>query len=154
MAQRAITGFHLDVENSWVAELACGHRQHVRHDPPFQERPWVVTEVGREARLGALLDCLFCDMPALPQAATVYKRTREFDQETVPKGLLADHKTAPETWGRIVVLEGALLYSLAAPQGQSWVLRPGIPGIIAPTVPHKVKPQGRVRFFVEFLRAT
>ena len=32
--QQAIVGFHLDEENHWVAELACGHGQHVRHDPP------------------------------------------------------------------------------------------------------------------------
>jgi hypothetical protein len=30
MEQR-ITGFHLDDESHWVAELVCGHYQHVRH---------------------------------------------------------------------------------------------------------------------------
>ena len=29
--QRKITGFHLDEEGYWVAELECGHNQHVRH---------------------------------------------------------------------------------------------------------------------------
>ena len=38
--QRKITGFHLDEEGHWVAELECGHNQHVRHDPPYVERPW------------------------------------------------------------------------------------------------------------------
>lgn len=32
--QQRITGFHLDEENHWVAELECGHFQHTRHDPP------------------------------------------------------------------------------------------------------------------------
>ena len=32
--QQAILGFHLDEENDWVADLACGHGQHVRHNPP------------------------------------------------------------------------------------------------------------------------
>ncbi|MEG0603969.1 MAG: DUF3565 domain-containing protein, partial [Acinetobacter sp.] len=27
--QQAIVGFHLDEENHWVADLACGHMQHV-----------------------------------------------------------------------------------------------------------------------------
>lgn len=45
--QQAIIGFHLDEENHWVAELACGHHQHVRHTPPWQNRPWVITEQGR-----------------------------------------------------------------------------------------------------------
>ena len=36
--QQAIVGFHLDEEQHWVAELACGHNQHVRHTPPWQNR--------------------------------------------------------------------------------------------------------------------
>jgi hypothetical protein len=37
------------------------HFQHVRHDPPLVERPWVLTEDGRASRLGATLDCKKCD---------------------------------------------------------------------------------------------
>ncbi len=59
--QRAIAGFHRDDEGHWVAELACGHNQHVRHKPPFIERPWVTTEAGRAAHIGTLLDCKLCD---------------------------------------------------------------------------------------------
>ena len=43
---RRIAGFHRDGEGHWVAELECGHSQHVRHDPPWQNRPWVMTEQG------------------------------------------------------------------------------------------------------------
>ena len=32
--QAQVTGFHQDEEVHWVAELECGHNQHVRHDPP------------------------------------------------------------------------------------------------------------------------
>lgn len=39
--QRRIVGFHLDEANDWVAELECGHNQHVRHNPPWTHRPWV-----------------------------------------------------------------------------------------------------------------
>ena len=55
--QQAIVGFHLDEENHWIADLACGHGQHVRHDPPWQNRPWVLTEQGRNEKLGAMLEC-------------------------------------------------------------------------------------------------
>ncbi|MBL8322089.1 MAG: DUF3565 domain-containing protein [Acinetobacter sp.] len=58
---QAIVGFHQDEEKHWVADLACGHAQHVRHDPPWQNRPWVVTEAGRQSKLGAALNCLKCD---------------------------------------------------------------------------------------------
>jgi hypothetical protein len=59
--KQPITGFHQDEVGHWVAELACGHAQHVRHDPPWQVRPWVLTESGRQSRLGETLDCVICD---------------------------------------------------------------------------------------------
>ena len=37
---RRIAGFHQDELGDWVAELDCGHTQHVRHNPPWQLRPW------------------------------------------------------------------------------------------------------------------
>lgn len=33
--KRSIAGFHQDEESHWVAELDCGHGQHMRHDPPW-----------------------------------------------------------------------------------------------------------------------
>jgi hypothetical protein len=62
--ERAITGFHLDDEGHWVAELACGHDRHVRHDPPWQSRPWVATPEGRAAAIGLVLACRKCDQGA------------------------------------------------------------------------------------------
>ena len=57
---RRIVGFHTDELGDWVAELECGHGQHVRHDPPWQNRPWVVTAAGRARFLGAELHCVKC----------------------------------------------------------------------------------------------
>ena len=62
MKQR-IVGYHKDEEDHWVADLACGHTQHVRHNPPLITRPWVTTEAGRRHYLGAELDCKKCDRP-------------------------------------------------------------------------------------------
>ena len=45
----------------WVADLDCGHSQHVRHDPPWQLRSWVITERGRSEKIGFELDCIECD---------------------------------------------------------------------------------------------
>ena len=61
MAKQGMVGYHLDDEGHWVAELACGHFQHVRHEPPWMVRPWVLTEQGRESMLGYELDCKKCD---------------------------------------------------------------------------------------------
>ena len=59
--RQAIIGFHQDEEQHWVADLACGHSQHVRHTPPWQNRPWVMTEQGRQEKLGMTLECKTCD---------------------------------------------------------------------------------------------
>jgi Protein of unknown function (DUF3565) len=67
--QRAIAGFHQDQEDHWVAELECGHTRHVRHNPPWQNRPWVVTQEGRTRFLGTMLDCAICDEAIRPDAA-------------------------------------------------------------------------------------
>lgn len=58
---RKIVGFHQDERLDWVADLECGHGQHVRHNPPWMLRPWVITPEGRETWLGAELDCRRCD---------------------------------------------------------------------------------------------
>jgi len=58
-----IVGYHQDEEGHWVADLACGHGQHVRHQPPFMNRPWVVTSQGRSQHIGTLLNCKKCDDP-------------------------------------------------------------------------------------------
>lgn len=59
--KQPITGYHQDDEHHWVAQLACGHNQHVRHDPPWVNRPWVVTPEGRKSMLGYKLECKKCD---------------------------------------------------------------------------------------------
>lgn len=61
-----IVGYHQDEEKHWVAELSCGHQQHVRHRPPFIERPWVLTESGRAAKIGHPVKCAECMREATP----------------------------------------------------------------------------------------
>jgi len=58
--KQAITGYHKDEHEDWVAELACGHFQHVRNNPPFVNRPWVETLTGRDTMLGHHLHCKKC----------------------------------------------------------------------------------------------
>jgi len=59
--QQPITSYFQDEEKHWVAKLACGHNQHVRHNPPLVSRPWVLTQAGRDGKIGVLLDCKKCD---------------------------------------------------------------------------------------------
>jgi hypothetical protein len=62
--KKRIVGYHVDDEHHWVAELECGHDQHVRHQPPWINRPWVITREGRDSKLGEMLDCRKCDEDA------------------------------------------------------------------------------------------
>jgi hypothetical protein len=55
---RPITGFLLEDQGDWAATLSCGHRQHVRHSPPFESRTSVTTSVGRASRMGVMFDCV------------------------------------------------------------------------------------------------
>lgn len=59
--EQKIVGFHLDEEEHWVADLVCGHKQHVRHEPPFFPREWVTNPSKRKQHLGTLLNCKRCD---------------------------------------------------------------------------------------------
>lgn len=73
-----IIGYHLDEEQHWVAQLACGHFQHVRHDPPMVERPWVLTKEGRDSFLGYELKCVKC-AKGEPKDSQVLPLMNDFD---------------------------------------------------------------------------
>jgi tellurite methyltransferase len=149
---RAIVGFQRDAAGVWVADLACGHRQHVRHAPPWQSREWVLSEQGRAAHVGVELPCPSCEMPALPDGVAVYRQTEDFDQHTLPAGLRRQHALKAGTWGRIVVLAGRLLYVIEREPLAAFVLTPELPGIVPPEIPHHVEPRGPVRLRIEFYR--
>jgi tellurite methyltransferase len=148
----AIRSFREDEEGHWVAELSCGHTQHVRHRPPMEERPWVTTEEGRAQKLGASLPCLYCRMPAIPPEAREYKRTADFDATSLPAGLRKSHSLKAGVWGEIVVTEGRVLYVLEDDGDLGIVLRPGLLGTVGPERPHHVAPEPDAKLFVRFLR--
>lgn len=150
--QRPITGFTQDDEQHWVALLGCGHRQHVRHNPPLVSRPWVLTPEGRGQHLGVMLNCVNCERFVLPEHFVPSKRTPEFTEATVPAGLRKDHATRAGTWARIHVLEGRLRYRVDAWKVDT-VLTPEAPGTVVPEVLHSVEPLGPTRFYVEFYGA-
>ncbi len=91
-------------------------------------------------------------MQVLPSDVVAYNRTPEFTEGTVPAALRASHSTKQGVWGRIVVLEGELVYRIYGPPAEEHLLRPGAEGVVAPQDPHEVEPRGTVRFYVEFLR--
>lgn len=59
--KRKIIGFHPDEPGDWLADLECHHTQHVRHNPPFQNRAWVMDPETRQKYIGYELNCPECN---------------------------------------------------------------------------------------------
>jgi len=91
-------------------------------------------------------------MKQLPENVVQYKRTPEFNEGTIPNGLLHAHQTKAGVWGKIVVVEGRLQYLINEPAEEITILDEDIYGVVEPAVLHEVKPLGKVRFYVEFYR--
>ena len=147
---RAIIGFHGDDDGEWVAELSCGHGQHVRHRPPFQIRPWVLDAKGRQSRIGALLTCTLCDRAELPDGLQLVRTTPKWDEHTMPAGLRSAHHLSRGTWGRIVVFQGQLRFVARTNPVTDVVVQPGCAQAIPPDIDHQVQPLGPVRFSIDF----
>lgn len=148
---RTITGFHQDDAGDWVAELSCLHNQHVRHRPPFQERPWVLEEGGRAGRIGSDLDCPLCDRAELPADLVVVRTAGPFDESTVPEGLRRDHRAPKATWGLLQVASGSVRFTMDPPVPIDRQLVAGDSQPIPPDVTHRVTVSGPVRMHVDFL---
>jgi tellurite resistance-related uncharacterized protein len=149
--QRTIVRFHQDKDGDWVAELSCLHNQHVRHQPPFQERPWVMDESRRTARVGAELECPLCDRAELPEGLHLARTAGPFDADTLPAGLLRGHRVAERTWGCLRVHEGSVWFSMDS-DPPVWVrVEAGGRQTIPPGVLHALTLDGPVRLTVEFL---
>lgn len=91
----------------------------------------------------------------LPDGVTPYKRTPTFTEETIPAALLNDHQTKEGTWGLIRVEEGELRYIVTDPRRtptEVILSEATPPGVVEPTILHRVEPLGAVRFHVEFSR--
>jgi len=150
--RRTIVTFHRDPIGDWAANLGCGHAQHTRHNPPFAERPWVLTEAGRQSKVGTELECLRCDRLELPEALIETRRTRFFDAATVPSALRSRHSAKPGLWVRIEVASGGLRCRYFEPLNITRLVSPEAPAAIPPDVPHRVEIEGAVSFQLVFLR--
>lgn len=87
-------------------------------------------------------------MKTLPTHVAAYKRTPRFTQDTIPAGLLRDHRTKENVWALIHVESGKLQYTIC--DAEVHLLTPDHPGVVEPGVAHHVTPLGKVAFFVEF----
>ena len=148
---RRIIGFRQDSHGDWIAALSCLHGQHVRHQPPFHDRGWVLTEPGRAARLHSKLACPLCDRHELPDRLRVLRSAGPFDEETLPSGLRGDHRLADGTWGRLRVIKGVVRFRFVSDEPSDVRLREGHEQAIPPTVVHRVTPEGPMEIVIDFL---
>lgn len=139
-----MTGFHRDDVGDWVAELECGHNQHVRHRPPFQMRAWALDDAQRRARIGAPLECPLCDRAELPAFVRHVRDSAIWDAKTMPAGLRRRHRLGRGTWGVVHVRKGVLRFDGAE-------IATGATHAIPPDVEHEVEPVGDAEFWIEFL---
>lgn len=148
---RQITGFHQDDAGDWVAQLTCLHNQHVRHDPPFREREWVLSEGSRRERLGSPIDCPLCDRPELPNDLRLKRTAGPFDIGSLPEGLRREHRVADGTWGLLRILNGTVVFEMSTEPPISVTLRTGDSQPIPPGVDHVVRLDPEARIEVDFL---
>ena len=91
-------------------------------------------------------------MKDLPSDLAEFKRTPEFSELSVPVALLSSHSTKEGTWGKIVVLEGKLIYRILEPDAEELELDPQYPGVIEPAIRHEIEIHSPARFYVQFYR--
>ena len=148
---REIAAWRGHPNGHWAAELVCGHSRWVPQGPPDgPEAPAHEPDV-RPARLGSVLECDACERRERPDSLAPYRRTPEFDEASIPKGLLKEHRTKQGVWAVINVTSGQLRYADRDPAFND-VLGPGDALSVPPEHPHSVTALGRVRFYVEFWR--
>lgn len=152
IVKRPMTGFGIDEEGDWFAFLGCGHRQHVRHRPPFISRPWVTTAVGRQSRIGHELDCVRCDRLELPDNAVHQQTAAGFTEQDLVVAMRQSRAAGHDSlWVCAVVTRGELRYR--APSLDIDIkLASGNPGIIPPEATHQLDPVGPVSFYLEIYR--
>jgi len=147
--KRKILSFETDQDKEWRVVLDCGHRRHLRHDPPRETRPRLDDPEARQAVVGRRIECGRCAQRLVPDGAEIYKSTKVFTEESLPQGLLQKHSLKQGVWGSLEVLEGSVIFCEGEERetlekGESWT--------VLPEIVHHLKLKGPVKLRINFLR--
>jgi tellurite resistance-related uncharacterized protein len=107
--------------------------------------------MGRESRIGTAIECPLCERTEIPDGLRLVRSSPEWDERTVPAGLLRSHRLAEGTWGRIRLADGRLRFSARTQPRYERVLGRGDDQGVPPGLDHWVEPLGSVRFAIDFL---
>jgi tellurite resistance-related uncharacterized protein len=77
--------------------------------------------------------------------------TPVFDEQSLPEAIRSEHRTKPDVWGLLRVLEGAATLVFTG-DGREVEVTPSRPAVIPPQETHFVRLGGAVRLQVEFYR--
>ncbi|MBW4078483.1 MAG: DUF3565 domain-containing protein [Acidobacteria bacterium] len=147
---RTILSFYSDDQGDWIAELSCGHRQHVRHRPPFKVRPWVLDHETRCSRLGSSLSCPLCDRAELPNGLRHVQSTPRWDEHTLPARFQCLHRLPEDTWGRITVHRGRLHFTSRGEVDLDVIIDSSTMQAIPPGLDHSLGIIGPVSMSIDF----
>lgn len=90
----------------------------------------------------------------MPSGLRLVRTSPVFDEESVPAGLLGEHRVAAGVWGRLVVRSGALRFVFDGdgdgPPAQT--VAAGASIVIPPERIHHLELLGPVTFVIEFHR--
>ncbi len=89
----------------------------------------------------------------LPAGAKPYRTIGPFDRETLPKGLLAEHRLKPGTWGQLELFEGTLQFTWDDAEGGVERIEAPAQFVVPPEVPHHVAAEGPFKLTITFLSA-
>ncbi|MEN0105335.1 MAG: DUF3565 domain-containing protein [Pseudomonas sp.] len=76
-----ILGFAQDEEGHWVAVLSCGHTQHLRHQPPWQNRDWVQDPTQRQEKIGQPFTCGWCTQGQEPPGSNGQQDAQQDEEQ-------------------------------------------------------------------------
>lgn len=88
----------------------------------------------------------------LPAGSICYRCLGPFDEQTIPRGLLAEHRLKPEVWAILTIEAGAIVFAWDDPVLDQVRLGAGDQQIVPPCVPHHLEVIGPVRLSLEFHR--
>ena len=88
----------------------------------------------------------------IPDGFVLVRTTDQFDNDSVPPGLLKAHRVASNVWGRLVVSDGAVRFVFEDDPDHPVTVAVGETVTIPPGRLHHVELDGPVVFAVEFYR--
>jgi tellurite resistance-related uncharacterized protein len=91
--------------------------------------------------------------PQLPEDAVLVRTTAVFDIDTVPAGLLQQHRIADDRWGRLLVHTGSVAFVFEDEPDQPITVAAGDAVVIPPGRLHHLELDGPATFVVEFHRS-